>query len=76
MTPRDLIPSACRIAPEMLAAIEDGACRLPDSERDAFFNSVCDILRPIRELAQTDVHCAVCIALHKHKETKEADHYA
>jgi hypothetical protein len=66
MTPRDLIPVACRLAPEMLAAIEDGARRLLGADRDSFFKSVCDILRPIRELAQTDVHRAVCIALQKH----------
>jgi hypothetical protein len=50
----------------MLAAIEDGARRLLGADRDSFFKSVCDILRPIRELAQTDVHRAVCIALQKH----------
>jgi hypothetical protein len=72
MTFHDQVPLAHRLAPEMLAAIEDGARRLPEAERDSFFKSVCDILRPVRELAQTDVHRAVYIALHKHKGANEA----
>jgi hypothetical protein len=62
---RDMTPLADRLAPDAMAQLARIARRVPDSDRDAFYETACDVLRPIREITPADVNHAACFALGK-----------
>ena len=70
---QDELPLGHRIAPEMLAHVEDTARRIPEGERDDFFRQVADRLRPICDLRDSDVRHACGAALARYAKRRPTE---